>query len=275
MDINFDQCLSFVLEDEGGFVNDPRDPGGATNKGITLATLAAYRGSPVTPNDVQKLTTVEAGAIYRVNYWNAARCDALPNGVDYVHFTIAVMAGPARAGKILQQALGFKGADVDGVVGIKTLAAINAVDAHETPDLINTLCTDFLTFLKSLKTYSVFGNGWSKRIMGDAEGVQTNDIGVVDRATRMALGAVSIPAPPERQPGDVSGKAHEADVKITAQVIDLVKNPASAGAVGTILTAVLTAGASPGPIGYAVSASLVGTAFVLLLRAIRPVQRSA
>ncbi len=78
----FDRALALVLDLEGGFVDHPRDPGGATNLGITRATLAKARGRPVSVVDVKALTRAEAGTIYRRLYWNAVKADELPPGLD-------------------------------------------------------------------------------------------------------------------------------------------------------------------------------------------------
>lgn len=62
---NFGACLALVLLNEGGWSNDPRDSGRATNRGITLATLAAWRKRPVSKAEVRALSAAEASAIYR------------------------------------------------------------------------------------------------------------------------------------------------------------------------------------------------------------------
>ncbi len=92
----FERALDLVLSFEGGFVHDPRDPGGATNLGVTQATLARACGRPVSIDEVRALTRAEAGAIYRRLYWTAIRGDALPAGLDLAVFDCAVNSGPAR-----------------------------------------------------------------------------------------------------------------------------------------------------------------------------------
>jgi lysozyme family protein len=79
----FDACLAFTLREEGGYVDDPADPGGATNMGITLATYRQWADNPALgPTQVQDMTARTARAIYRSLYWNPLRADALPIGVD-------------------------------------------------------------------------------------------------------------------------------------------------------------------------------------------------
>ena len=116
---SFDHALHHVLKFEGGYVNHPLDPGGATNLGITRATLARFRGRRVSKSDVRALTLEEAGQIYRAQYWDACHCSNLPPGLDLAVFDCAVNQGVRRARKILQRALGVK---ADGLIGSVTLA---------------------------------------------------------------------------------------------------------------------------------------------------------
>jgi hypothetical protein len=74
---NFSRALSATLQFEGGYVNHPADPGGATNMGITQRVLADWRGRSVTAADVKALTRAEAAGIYRRLYWEMVNCDSL------------------------------------------------------------------------------------------------------------------------------------------------------------------------------------------------------
>lgn len=160
---NFDLILDEVLASEGGYVDHPSDPGGATNMGITHKTLARWR--KVTPwfnlpkAEVKALKVDEAKKIYRSLYWNAVKADALPSGVDMIVFDYAVNSGPDRAIRTLQRLVG---ADVDGQIGPDTLRRVNAVSDLRT--LINRYQDDRLRFLKSLSTFPVFGKGWTSRV---------------------------------------------------------------------------------------------------------------
>lgn len=155
---NFETALAEVLRHEGGYVDHPDDPGGATNLGITHATLAAWRGAAVTREDVRALTRAEAAAIYETRYWNAVRGDDLPGGLDLAVFDFAVNAGPSRAVRTLQAVLGVA---VDGRFGPATLGA--AVSANAA-DMIISLCAARLRFLAGLSTFPVFGKGWTRRV---------------------------------------------------------------------------------------------------------------
>ena len=155
---NFDACLKKVLEHEGGYVDHPADPGGATNLGITRATLARWRGRAVSKAEVKALTRVEAAKIYRAFYWDEIAGDALPAGLDFAVFDYCVNSGPGRAARALQTVAGVK---ADGRIGKITLAAVNAV---EPAALITAYCRKRLSFLESLKTFAVFGRGWRRRV---------------------------------------------------------------------------------------------------------------
>jgi lysozyme family protein len=157
MENNFKACVTFVLDEEGGFTNDPRDPGGATNFGITLHTLSRWRGGICTVDDVRALTRTEAEDIYHLQYWAKMRADSLPAGVDLMVFDFGVNAGPARGVQELQQALGVAR---DGVIGPITLAALAA---QNVPTVLNVMAGLQKAYYQSLSTYPVFGRGWDSR----------------------------------------------------------------------------------------------------------------
>ena len=155
---NFPASVSLVLRSEGGFADNPLDSGGATNFGITRATLSNWLRHPASVADVQALSVDTATAIYQASYWNAIKGDSLPLGIDYAVFDEAVNSGPSKAAKDLQSVLGVP---VDGVIGPVTLAA--AAKA-EPVGVINALCDARMAFLKSLATWATFGAGWSTRV---------------------------------------------------------------------------------------------------------------
>lgn len=155
----FAACVAEVLKHEGGYVDHPRDPGGATNRGITLATLADWRGRPVTKEEVRLLTEKEAREIYRAKYWNAIQGDALPGGVDMAVFDFAVNSGPGRAARVLQWQIGVP---ADGAIGPQTLAAVRKVNAGR---LAGDLCRARLAWMRGLETWPTFGKGWEARVV--------------------------------------------------------------------------------------------------------------
>lgn len=157
----FARALSRVLVHEGGYVNDPLDPGGATNKGITCRVYDAWRTRKGLPTrDVRQIEGREVAEIYRLQYWDAVKGDDLPAGLDYVLFDGAVNSGPSQSIKWLQRALGTVA--VDGQIGQATLAA---VAEHGRPaELVEKICDRRLAFLKALRTWPRFGRGWSTRV---------------------------------------------------------------------------------------------------------------
>ena len=96
---NFKSSLKQVLIHEGGYVDHPRDPGGATNKGVTLKTFRRFYGKSQTKNDLKKITNKQLQKIYKKGYWDKCQCDELPAGVDYVAFDQAVNSGPGRSAR--------------------------------------------------------------------------------------------------------------------------------------------------------------------------------
>jgi hypothetical protein len=95
---NFDHCLDMLLEHEGGFVNHPKDPGGMTNLGVTRATYEQYMGRGVTEAEMRALTVADVAPIYRAEYWDKARCDDLPSGLDWAVFDWGVNSGMSQSG---------------------------------------------------------------------------------------------------------------------------------------------------------------------------------
>ena len=154
----FDTAVAFTLREEGGFTDDPRDPGGATNLGITLATLTHWRGRPATADDVRHLTIAEADAIYQALYWHAMRCDLLPIGIALMVFDFGVNAGPGTSARELQSAIGVT---VDGVVGPVTALAVKGADRA---GLIGALHDAHEQHYRGLDDFPVFGAGWLARL---------------------------------------------------------------------------------------------------------------
>ena len=167
MQRNFAAALSAVLKHEGGYVDHPSDPGGATNLGITHKTLAAWRKvvpfTKLPKSEIKALTRDEAAAIYRANYWNAIHGDDLPAGIDYAVMDYAVNSGPGRAAKTLQRLVGVP---EDGQIGPVTLAAVGKVHPTNIASLINAYCDARMAFLTKLPTFATFGKGWTARVKG-------------------------------------------------------------------------------------------------------------
>lgn len=158
MDRNFTRALSLVLKSEGGWSDNPADPGGATMKGVTLANFRRYLKADATKGDLRKISDEQVATVYRRFYWDAIAGAELPDGVDYAVFDFAVNSGQGRAAKYLQAAVGVA---QDGRVGPATLAAARAKPVGV---VIDQLCDARLAFLRRLPTWPTFGRGWSDRV---------------------------------------------------------------------------------------------------------------
>jgi lysozyme family protein len=153
---DFKECLDLVLKSEGGWVNNPKDPGGETNLGVTKAVWEEYVGHAVTT--MKNLTAELVAPLYEQKYWRPCYAEVLPRGLDYIVFSMAVNAGPGRSVKLLQQSVGCV---PDGVIGPRTRELISSSNSA-------TLITKFSEvrreYYHSLKLFSVFGKGWLNRV---------------------------------------------------------------------------------------------------------------
>lgn len=200
---NYAKIHDWVGLSEGGYVNHPDDPGGATNYGVTQVTFARWRrmrGERI--SDVKNLSHAEAQQIIEFQFFDKVAADRLPSGLDYAMADYSVNSGPAKAAKALQRILGVT---ADGIIGVQTLAAVRKEPVEE---LIKDLCDERWAFMQSLRHFDSFKNGWRVRVWGETMGVQEGDIGVADRATRMAHKAKVIPMPTNAVPGRAEGKGN-------------------------------------------------------------------
>lgn len=164
---NFQAAFDQVIQHEGGYTSDPRDSGnrlpdgrqGSTNLGCTQRVYELHLGRQVTQAEMRALTPADVMPIYKKQYWDKVRGDDLPSGLDYALFDAAINSGHAQAAMLLQRVLDV---EADGMIGRDTLAA---VAAHGTQDLIDAYQFKRLAFLKRLKTWSIYGNGWGKRVV--------------------------------------------------------------------------------------------------------------
>lgn len=160
-----------VLQKEGGFVNHPADRGGPTNFGITQKTLAAYRGKPVSLDDVRSLTKGEATRIYIDDYYLKPGVWKLPQEVQEQVFDMCVNHGQKRAFMILQEALNTHARkqviSVDGKIGPLMINATEMAVA-DVGNIINNFIADArITFYERLirndPSQEVFRRGWMNR----------------------------------------------------------------------------------------------------------------
>lgn len=151
----FDWALSVILEHEGGYVNDPRDPGGETNMGISKRAYPHL--------DIHSLTRDQVAEIYRRDYWDKLSCDKLNWSVALCVFDAGVNSGIGRAAKWLQQALNAcgKGVATDGMIGPQTILAATLCDPR---DVIEAFSGIRKSFLRNSLNYLLYGKGWTARV---------------------------------------------------------------------------------------------------------------
>lgn len=159
--MNFDQAFDALIGFEGGYSNNPADPGGATNWGVTskVAYANGYTG------DMRDYPRDTAKAVYRAKYWDAVQADQLPEDVRYSVFDAAVNSGVHQAIQWLQQAV--KVGD-DGAMGPVTLTAAQSADGGKLSANFNGERLDFMT---NLPTWSTFGKGWARRVAANLKRV--------------------------------------------------------------------------------------------------------
>lgn len=161
--MTIDSMIDAVLKREGGYVNHPLDKGGATNYGITLATLREWRkDNSLQAEDVALLTVPEARQIYKNLYFDAPGFGQLPEAIWPAIFDAAVNHGPAGAIKMLQKALGVA---VDGKIGPETIAASKA---HHPGALVALFLAErarkYGAIVTADPTQAVFAKGWLNRL---------------------------------------------------------------------------------------------------------------
>lgn len=152
----------FILRWEGGYVNDKDDLGGATNKGVTLATFRSVYGQDKTANDLRNMTDQQWETIFKKHFWDKWRADEITDQSVANILVDWLWASGSYGIKIPQRVLGVA---VDGIVGAKTIAAVNAKDGksffkeirQERIDFIDRICT-------SRPQNKKFRKGWLNRI---------------------------------------------------------------------------------------------------------------
>lgn len=155
---NYEKSLKAVLVHEGGYVNNPKDPGGMTNLGCTKTVWESWVGHPVDEKTMRGLTPADVAPLYKQKYWDKVNGDDLPAGVDYVVFDCAINSGTGRATKFLQECVDVT---ADGAIGSGTMAAVKAMPPA---DLVKKFSEKRLAFLQSLPTWGTFGKGWGSRV---------------------------------------------------------------------------------------------------------------
>jgi len=161
----FDQAVEHIFQMEGGFTDDPYDPGGPTNLGITLATYAAHKKVPLDDRtaprlraELRDLPKAIARTIYTERYWRPSCAHLLPPALALMHFDASVNHGVRSAARMLQQALDV---EIDGEIGPITLEAARDADR---PGALERYAAIRLERYRSLPHFWRFGRGWTRRV---------------------------------------------------------------------------------------------------------------
>lgn len=158
---NYKVLTPFVRYYEGGFVNDKDDPGGATNKGVTLATFRMIFGKNKAVGDLRNITTAQWDIIFKKYFWDKCKADTINNqSIANMFVDFAWHSGLGNAAPIMQKVVGFN--RQDGIVGNMTITAINTYPNQKA--LFENLKKARMDFLKGRKTWWKFGKGWTKRV---------------------------------------------------------------------------------------------------------------
>ncbi len=148
--MTFDEAFTLLIGHEGGYVNNPADPGGETKFGISKRS---YPGE-----DIAGMTLERAKLLARRDFWGPAGCDATPASIKFDLFDTAYNSGPRKAVQLLQRAVGETD---DGVLGPHTLMAAQTMDPERLAARFNGWRLDFMN---DLPQWPSFARGWSQRI---------------------------------------------------------------------------------------------------------------
>jgi lysozyme family protein len=165
--MTFDECFERLIGHEGGFSDDPKDPGnwtgGRQNVGVLRGTKYGIAANTYAHLDIANLTLEAVKQIYFTDWWLKAGADVLPPAVVYQLWAFAVNAGMETAKRCMQRAAGV--AD-DGKFGPVTIAAIQALS---TTDAIMRFTAQKIRFYTSLSKFDTYGKGWMNRVAGDLD----------------------------------------------------------------------------------------------------------
>lgn len=261
----FSKIHQYTAIHEGGKVDDPKDPGGRTAYGVTQRVYSAYRiNKGLSDKDVWDISQEEVEDIYRKQYFDKIMGDDLPAGVNYSVYDYAVNSGVSRAVRELQKLVHVK---ADGIMGQMTLAAVRG--NNDIVGLIVQYNENRLAFMKRLKIWPRFKNGWTRRVMGDMMGHQPGeDSGVIDRSVKMYLGDFEEITPPV---APALGKAEEETMKMSGRAAENMKDPKTilTGAIAATPPLLTAASQTEGPLLWAISACLVIAVVVIAVLMLR------
>lgn len=159
---DFETSIAYVLANEGGTVNNPKDKGGPTSFGVTIGLLSSYLGRKATMDDINGLDLVHAKKLYEDVFWTPMQLDQLPQQIATAMLDVGVNQGPHAAITFAQRALGF--AVTDGVMGPKTIAALGVCDQLAFLEAFVLLCQEhYADICVSDPSQLIFLKGWLRR----------------------------------------------------------------------------------------------------------------
>lgn len=160
---DYRKLIPFILKFEGGYVNDPADSGGPTNKGVTLNTFRSVYGRTKTINDLKHMTENEWRHIFKSLYWDKCKADDIADqSIANMLVDFAWHSGVTTAVKKLQKIVGVTS---DGICGVQTIGAINSRYAPETFNLLKAARMKYLQcIVKNKPSQARFMKGWTKRV---------------------------------------------------------------------------------------------------------------
>jgi lysozyme family protein len=171
MTTTVETLIDGVIEREGGFVDHPDDPGGATNFGVTRKALSEWLGREASVEDVRNMSVEVAKAIYRSEYFIKPGLVDLPEVLHAVMLDAAVHHDPTDSIRMLQRVLSFWGmkpGPIDGLVGPRTMRAAETVCAIRPRVLIVALIEHRRHYMENLvrnkPSLDVFFGGWMNRL---------------------------------------------------------------------------------------------------------------
>jgi lysozyme family protein len=175
---NFEKAIPVLLQHEGGYVNNPNDPGGATNYGVSLRFLKDYpeigdfdHDGDVDIEDIKNMSVADATKVYKQLWWDKYKYgNIVDQTIATKVFDASVNMGSSRAHKLLQSALnkafGMK-LTVDGVIGPASMSVINACTDDTEQVLLTAYCDEMWGFYQRIIAHNpklkVFEKGWKNR----------------------------------------------------------------------------------------------------------------
>jgi lysozyme family protein len=152
--MEFDKAFEVIIGHEGGYVNDPRDPGGETKYGISKRSY---------PNvDIKNLTIEQAKEIYLKDFWDKCKCSQIRGELRLTLFDMAVNQGTNTAIKCMQSAVNVS---PDGIIGPTTLKRVNDNPIKET--LLN-ITSERIRIYTITSNFNTYGKGWIRRALKTA-----------------------------------------------------------------------------------------------------------